>query len=91
MTTGTVDLAKARDTVSALLDELGLAAYLFDVEPGDRWWQVKVECAISHGWESVMLEVERQALLSALDDASLRQRILTDWRQRLAECKCLLN
>lgn len=39
------ELTEARDTVQSLLEQLGLAAYLFEVEPRPDHWEVRVECA----------------------------------------------
>jgi hypothetical protein len=37
-------LTQARDTVASLLEQLGLGAYLFEVEPRADHWEVRVEC-----------------------------------------------
>ena len=38
-------LTEARDTVQTLLEQLGLATYLFEVEPRTNHWEVHIECA----------------------------------------------
>lgn len=43
------ELNEARDTVQTLLEQLGLAAYLFEVEPRTDHWEVRVECAPDSG------------------------------------------
>jgi hypothetical protein len=86
MSFSTVDLAKARDTIAELLDELALEAYLFEVEPRDSQWEVKVECAIKEGWEIVLLPIARERLLAASEDVTVRKQVLREWRGRLAAC-----
>ena len=50
----TVELAMARDVSKAMLEGLGLDAYLFEVEPKENYWELKVECAneIDGSWTS---------------------------------------
>lgn len=89
MTISITELARAREASAALLDELGLDAYLFEVEPRDELWELKVECAVTAegAWESITLPVAKEMLLASQDDASIRQRILAEWRGRLIACK----
>ncbi len=59
------ELALAREAVAAVLDRLGLAAYLFEVEPlaGDGW-RLRLECAVGEpreGWERVELSLPPEA------------------------------
>jgi hypothetical protein len=84
-----VELAKVRETIAELLDELRLDAYLFEIEPRDEQWELKVDCAVEADgvWESVMFLVPKEMLLLSPDDASLRQRLLAEWRGRLNACK----
>lgn len=87
MSISIVELATAKEAVSALLDDLGLEAYLFEIEPGDRRWEVRLECAIEPGWESVMLPVDKLKLLASREDAAVHAELLAAWRERLAACK----
>lgn len=89
MTLSIIELARARETSAALQDELGLDAYLFEVEPRDEQWELKVECAVAAegAWESTTLRVPKDMLLMSQDDASIRQCVLTEWRGRLVACK----
>ena len=89
MTLSIIELAKARDTIAELLDELRLDAYLFEIEPRDEQWELKVDCAVAAdgAWESITLLVPKEMLLLSRDDAAIRQRMLTEWRGRLAACK----
>jgi hypothetical protein len=85
------ELAKARDTVAGLLDELGLDAYLFEVDPKDDIWKVKIECAIEEGWETITLSVGKQMLLADLDEVNVREQLLGEWRAKLSACKTRLS
>jgi len=77
------ELIEAKEAVAALLDRLGLEAYLFDLEPHDGRSGVRVECARAGVWQSVTLTVDMQALLESRTDASIRSRLLDDWSKRL--------
>jgi hypothetical protein len=81
------ELAKARDTVASLLDELRLDAYLFEVEPREDQWEVKIEYAIVQGWETVTLPVSKEILLACLDERKVREQLLDDWRAKLSAAK----
>ena len=82
------ELARAREATAALLDELGLDAYLFEVESGGDQWSVRIDCALDgEEWQSVTLPAPKETLLVTARDAAARERILEDWRRRLASCK----
>ena len=81
------ELEQATQTAAALLDELGLAAYLFAIEPREGGWELKVECAIEEGWEAITLPVDIQLLLSSRADPDARKRVLETWAPRLAACR----
>ncbi len=89
MTLSITELDQARVATAALLDELGLDAYLFEVEPRDGQWELKVECALEivGAWESIALQVPKEMLLTSQDDAAIHQRILAEWRGRFVACK----
>ena len=76
-------LTEARDTVQALLEQPGLAAYLFEVEPRTDPWEVRIECAPDSGWQSSILNVDEGRLTACRTDAGARNRLLEEWRQRL--------
>jgi hypothetical protein len=59
------ELSRAKDAAGALLDQLGLEAYLFEVEPRDGDWLVRIECAIDEGWQTTSLAVGRARLLTS--------------------------
>jgi hypothetical protein len=77
------ELTQARETVAALLETLGLSAYLFEVEPREGHWEVRVECALDSGWQSARFAVDDALLAAARTDTPARDALLADWRQRL--------
>ena len=89
MELSTLDLAKARETARAILEELRLEAYLFEVEPKDDVWELKIECVceIDGGWEMLTLRVPKQMLLDSHEDLSAEQSLIDYWRTKLAGCK----
>ena len=87
MSLTTVELARARDTVAAVLEALRLATYQFAVEPGEGRWTVQVECASDRGWTSVMLELTSETLQRAQEDPLARARLQAEWARKLAACR----
>jgi hypothetical protein len=87
MTVSTMELAKGRDTVATLLEELGVDAYLFGVEPRTATiWDVQLECAIESGWTRVVVPVARDQLLRCLDHEQAHQEVLEQLRAHLEAC-----
>jgi len=77
------DLEGATQATYALLEELGLRAYRFAIEPRDAAWEVKLECAVDDAWEALTLQVDKGLLLASRDDDAARARVVTEWRDRL--------
>jgi hypothetical protein len=77
------NLTEARETVESLLEQLGLSAYLFEVEPRTDHWQVRVECAPDSAWQSSVLNVDENWLQACRTDAGARSKLLDEWRKRL--------
>ena len=88
-----IELAQAREITGSLLSELGLETYLFEIEPGEDYWEIKLDCAmeIDGGWESTSLPITKEILLASHEDAELHEQILEAWRKKLVECKLLKN
>lgn len=80
-------LNDAREITAGLLEQLGLDAYLFEVEPRDGPWEVRIECAHTDGWQTVLLAVELERLLGCRSDGAERTRLLGDWARRLNACR----
>jgi hypothetical protein len=86
--TSMTELAQARETTAELLEELGLESYLFAIEPRDDQWELKVDCVADQQgtWETVVVPVDKTALLACHQNTAERQRVLVEWRMRLADC-----
>lgn len=80
-------LNDAREITAGLLEQLGLDAYLFEVEPRDGPWEVRIECAQPDGWQTLLLPVEIERLLGCAHDGDERTRLLRDWAARLDACR----
>lgn len=78
------NLAEAKETVGSLLEQLGLTAYLFEVEPRSERWEVRVECALDSGWQSSVFTVEDTALRACRTDRTVRDQLLGELHKRLA-------
>lgn len=87
MTITTVELALAKDAAAALLEQLRLEAYLFEVEPNEGTWELRIDCAMEGGWQSSKLPVDKERLLASRSDGATRRALLSDWRQSLSVCK----
>jgi len=87
MKISTDELAEMRRNVTALLDELQLDAYLFEIEPKEAQWEIRVECAVDEGWETFLLTAEKDYLLHGLDDAVAKEVLIDNWSEALASCR----
>jgi hypothetical protein len=81
------ELARCTQTAARILEELGLAAYQFAVEPRDDEWDVLIECSAQDGWHTLSLPIDHDALAKALDDGEEHDRILADWGRELSFCR----
>lgn len=80
------DLDVAKAAVATLLEGLGLAAYLYAVEPRDGNWSIVVECANASGWKRVTLEAGAELIAAIRGDAEARATLLCEWREHLGDC-----
>ncbi len=87
MSLSITELAQAREVVTRILDELKLDAYLFEIEPLEGQWEIKVECAVVGGWETVRLTANKEILLRGGDDAVAHEVLLDNWREALLACQ----
>jgi hypothetical protein len=89
MSISTLDLAKARESAKAILEELQLDAFIYEVEPRDDVWELTIECAtdIDGAWETITLQVPKRMLLDSFDDDKARQDLFEYWKKMLADCK----
>lgn len=87
MRVSTLDFVRARDVAARLLDELDLDAWLFEIEPKENHWELKVECATDSGWETVTVGVHQEVLQQCCDDEQKRRALVQEWGGRLRACK----
>jgi hypothetical protein len=80
------DLKRATETAGTLLEEFGLEAYLFAIEPRDAEWELKLECAVKEGWQMVALPVDVEVLLASRTHDDVRARLLRSWSARITSC-----
>lgn len=83
----TVELARAKEAVTVLLEQLGLAAYLFDLEWHEDSLLLRVDCAVCEGWQSLSFPVDKALLVLSANDPGAREQLLADWRLQLRDCK----
>ena len=83
----TKNLIEARQAASLILEQLGIEAYLFEIEPKEETWELRVECATTDGWQSLILPVEEKLLLTSQQDAVARNQLREQWRTRFSACK----
>lgn len=82
------DLVRATEATKELLDELRLDTYLFEVESRGGAWQVKLECATAEGaWQTLTMTAPPGLLVTSLDDDDARRELISQWGERLADCK----
>jgi hypothetical protein len=82
------DLGRATEATRQLLDELLLDAYLFEVEPRDGVWNVKIEFATSEGaWQTLTIAAPPDLLLASLQHADAHEELLRQWSERLCNGK----
>jgi hypothetical protein len=81
------DLAPARAAVGTLLENLGLSAHLYAVEPREERWAVIVECATEFGWQRAELQAGPELIAAICGDADARAALLAEWRTHLTACK----
>ncbi len=79
------ELVAAKEATGALLDELGLSTYFFEVEPQENTWRIKVDCATKEGWQSLALTVDKQTLLQSQTDSAVRSHLMDVFRKRLSD------
>lgn len=87
MTVASSELIQARQAISDVLDELGLDAYLFETEPRESQWELKVECAVEGGWSTYTLQVTEQLLTAGSEDTRAHELLLEQCREVLVACK----
>lgn len=87
MFASTQELARVREFISRVLDELCIDAYLFEVEPREGQWEITVECAVAEGWERVRLMADKALLLQGDEDVVAHAQLRDAWREALSGCR----
>lgn len=83
MTASSADLIEARQLIEGMLDQLGVEAYLFEIEPNAGQWELKVECAIDEGWGRFSLSLDEPLPQTE----SEQQELIARCHEALAVCK----
>ena len=82
------DLARATEATAALLEELGLKAYVFEVESHGVTWHVKLEYATEDNtWQDLTIVTPSRLLVRSLENHGVRRELLRYWGERLASCR----
>jgi hypothetical protein len=76
----------ARQATERLLGELGLRNYLFDVEPLEDGWEIRLECQADSGWKTMRLRVSGHELEHSLHDGAARAQLLAAFRAQFGAC-----
>lgn len=89
MTLSVEELVIVREAANAILEELELDAYLFEVEPQNSHYELLVECACetNGGWASLSLTVPKDMMLAGFDDANIKRQLFEYWNKKLSACK----
>lgn len=87
MATTSSDLIQARLLISWILDELDLEAYLFEIEPREGQWELKVECAVDEGWGSYCLALQDEELQAGFSGDAARERLRAQCQHGLMACR----
>jgi hypothetical protein len=86
MTINSNDLIQARMLIGGILDELHIDAYLFEIEPREDHWELKVECAINEGWGSYRVALQEEQLQAGFNGADARRQLQEQCRLCFDEC-----
>jgi len=87
MTLSAAQLEGATQATYSLLDEIGLSAYQFAIEPREDAWALMLECAVAEGWEAITLPVDIDLLLASRTDGNARAQLISAWTAALTACR----
>lgn len=76
------ELIDAREATAALLEQLNLKAYLFEVEADEDAWIVRVEWDRDGEWQTLAMPVQWDQLLDSRSDSDTRETLLKQWRSQ---------
>lgn len=87
METSAVELARTREVLHELLDQLGLPIYRFDVQAAGDAWQIIVECETSDGWQRVRVQVRSDSFAQAgAGNRQVRSALASQLDRALCDC-----
>jgi len=81
-----LEISNARETVERLLDEMGLRAFVYTMEPKEDKWSLRIGCSMEGGWQETTLTINPVELRAALRDPAVRAKTRADWEARLSAC-----
>ena len=80
------EIRAAREAVERILDDCGLRAFVYTVEPKVEGWLLIIDCAADGGWQSITLPVDAAELSASLADAAVREKLRHEWEPHLRAC-----
>ena len=86
MVSPVLDMPSVRAAVERVVDELGLDAFVYTVEPKETGWELHVECAVEQGWQVITLPVDPGKLVASLSDAGAREELRAAWFPHFRAC-----
>lgn len=81
------ELAQVRNNLDKIFEELGLDAYVYEVEPHEGLWQLTIECATEDGWERVQFGAKEEYFLRGVDDTIIHDTLIDGLKGALAGCR----
>lgn len=76
-------LDRAREAAGRLLEQLGLANFLYKIDPNDDGWRLQVDFDIEGCWKSVTVELDAKRLLASTTDPRLSRQLRAELRRAL--------
>lgn len=77
------ELGDIRSLVSDVLDDIGLHAYVFNVEQDEAHWIVSVDFPHHDDWQAADLRVDKGVLRDCLKDPEARKALGSTWKKKL--------
>jgi len=72
------------DAASNILNDIGLGAVPFHIEPQAGMWTLRLERASTNGGVTMSIPIDHHHLKESLDDQEARARLRHDWTIKLA-------
>lgn len=81
-----LEIRDARAAVEQIFGELGLRAFVYTVEPKEGGWELRAECAVEEGWQTIVLPVSPADLTASLSDPRARRKLCSVWAPHFEAC-----